>query len=170
VTRAVAGTLAALLAVLAGGCGGGGFRLAVGDCVRTPDGGAGADGLAEVTIVDCDEPHDLEVFHVFDLDEDETEGEALVAAVRDGCLGDAFTDYVGVPEDRSPLELLPLPPTDDQLARGDTEVVCTLREPGGGTRTGTVRAGADATASGPGPAADRATVRAPSTPRHPVAG
>jgi hypothetical protein len=129
-------TLAALLALLAGGCGGGGFSLSAGDCVRSAGGGAGPDGLAEVTIVDCDEPHHLEVFHVFDLAPDQTEGAALVEAVRETCLGDAFTDHVGVPADRSNLELLPLPPTPEQLARGDTEVVCTLREPGGGTRTG----------------------------------
>ncbi|WP_052664949.1 septum formation family protein [Nitriliruptor alkaliphilus] len=135
----------ALLAVLASGCvARGGFALEPGDCVRTDEAGAGPGGLTDVTIVDCDEPHHLEVFHVFDLAPDQTEGEALVDAVREACLGDAFTDYVGVPEDESPLELLPLPPTADQLARGDTEVVCTLREPGGGTRTAPLRADAHA--------------------------
>lgn len=136
--------VAALLAVLASGCGSG-FSLEAGDCVLTPDGTPGPDGLAEVTVVDCEEPHHLEVFHVFALADDELEGDPLVEAVRDACLGDAFTEYVGVPEDRSELELLPLPPTPQQLEAGDTEVVCTLREPGGGTRTGSLRAdGADA--------------------------
>jgi hypothetical protein len=138
VSRAPLPAAAALLAVLAGGCGGGGFAPAAGDCLRLGAGGAGADGLAEATVVACDEPHDLEVFHVFDLDPDQTEGEALVDAVREACLGDAFTDHVGVPAERSSLELLPLPPTEDQLARGDRSVVCTLREPGGGRRTSPV--------------------------------
>lgn len=138
---------AAALAVLVGACGGGGFALDVGDCVRTPEGGAtGADGLAEVTIVDCDEPHELEVFHVFELGPDEVEGDELVEAVRDACLGDAFTEYVGVPEDRSPLELLPIPPTAQQVEAGDREVVCTVREPGGEPRTGSVRDDAATTA------------------------
>lgn len=137
----------ALLAVLASGCvGRGGFALEPGDCVRTDGGGPGPDGLTDVTVVGCDDPHQLEVFHVFDLGPDRTEGEALVEAVTDECLGEAFTAYVGVPEDESPLELLPLPPTDEQVAGGDTEVVCTLREPGGGTRTGSLRADADALA------------------------
>jgi hypothetical protein len=136
---------AALLATTAVGCGGGGFSLERGDCVRTAEEGPGPDGMAEVTIVDCDEPHHLEVFHVFELAPGQTDGAALVDAVRDACLGEAFTDYVGVPEDRSELELLPIPPTAEQIARGDTEVVCTLREPGGGPRTGSVRAGADVT-------------------------
>jgi hypothetical protein len=140
VTRA-ATALLVLLAVLASGCvARGGFALAPGDCVRTAEGGPGPGGLTDATIVDCDEAHHLEVFHVFDLGPDRTEGEALVDAVREECLGEAFTAYVGVPEEESPLELLPLPPTADQIARGDTEVVCTLREPGGGTRTGSLRA------------------------------
>jgi hypothetical protein len=135
----------ALLAVLASGCvGRGGFALEPGDCVRTDGGTTGPDGLTDVTIVDCEDPHHLEVFHVFDLGPDRTEGDALVAAVSEECLGEAFTAYVGVPEDQSPLELLPLPPTDEQLDRGDTEVVCTVREPGGGTRTGSLRADVDA--------------------------
>ena len=140
-----AATALALLALLAGGCvGRGGFALEPGDCVRTDGASPGPGGLTDVTIVDCDEPHHLEVFHVLDLAPDQTEGDALVEAVREACLGEAFTAYVGVPEDESPLELLPLPPTDEQLAGGDTEVVCTLREPGGGTRTGSLRADADA--------------------------
>jgi hypothetical protein len=138
VTRAALLAAAALFAVLASGCGGGGFAPAAGDCLRLGAEGAGADGLAEATVVACDEPHDLEVFHVFDLEPDQVEGDALIEAVREACLGDAFTDHVGIPADRSPLELLPLPPTEDQLARGDREVVCTLREPGGGRRTSPV--------------------------------
>lgn len=135
----------ALLAATAVGCGGGGFELEPGDCVRTAEEGPGPDGMAEATIVECDEPHQLEVFHVFELAPGQTEGEGLVEAVREACLGSAFTDYVGVPQDRSELEVLPLPPTDEDLARGDAEVVCTLREPGGGLRTGSLRAGTDAT-------------------------
>lgn len=137
----------AALAVLVSACGGGGFALEVGDCVRTPEGGAtGSDGLAEVTIVDCDDEHELEVFHVFELGPDEVAGDALVDAIRDACLGDAFTDYVGVPEDRSSLELLPIPPTVQQVEAGDREVVCTVREPGGEPRTGSVRDATDAAA------------------------
>lgn len=137
-----AAAIAALIATTAVGCDGGGFSLEPGDCVRTAEEGPGPDGMAEATIVDCEQPHQLEVFHVFELAPGQTEGEALVDAVREACLGEAFTDYVGVPEDRSDLELLPLPPTEEEIARGDAEVVCTLREPGGGLRTGALRAGA----------------------------
>ena len=143
-SHAAARPAALLLAALASGCGGGGFALEVGDCVRTPEGGAtDPAGMAEVTIVDCDEPHELEVFHVFELAPDQLTGDALVEAVREECLGDAFTDQVGVPEDRSPLEVLPIPPTAEQVASGDREVVCTLQQPGGGTTTGSLRAGTD---------------------------
>jgi hypothetical protein len=135
-TAAAAGVLVALTA---GACGGG-FQLAVGDCVRLPASGAGPDGLAEVTQVDCDEPHELEVFHVFELGPEQTSGQALVTAIADTCLGDPWLDYVGTAPDETSLELLPFPPTDDDLDRGDREVVCTVREPGNATRTGSVRA------------------------------
>jgi hypothetical protein len=124
-----------MVAVTGAGCASGGFALSPGDCVELGPGGTDAAGLSQATAVPCDEPHQLEVFHVFDLAPDELEGDALVAAVTEECLGEAFTDHVGVPAERSELELLPLPPTAAQLERGDTEVVCTLREPGGGTRT-----------------------------------
>ena len=141
--RPVAGALAAV--VLVSGCGGGGERFdpQAGDCLRIGD--ADPTGpLTELTQVDCDEEHELEVFHTFELEPDATGGEARVAAVAEACLGEAFTDYVGIPADESPLRLLPLPPTSEQLAAGDRTVRCTVRPPDGGTTTGSVRATADA--------------------------
>jgi hypothetical protein len=70
---------------------------------------------------------------------DEVADEALVAAVADACLGEAFTAYVGVPAEASSLELFPLPPTPADLDRGDREVVCTVRAPGGTPTSGSVR-------------------------------
>lgn len=136
--------IVAAVAVLVVGCAGDApFDPQAGDCLRVGD--ADPTGpLTELAIVDCDEPHELEVFHTFELASDQTSGDARVAAVTEACLGDAFTDHVGVPADESPLELLPLPPTADQLAQGDRTVRCTLRPPGGGTTTGSVRDTTDA--------------------------
>ncbi|MEX0835557.1 MAG: hypothetical protein WD010_05670 [Nitriliruptor sp.] len=137
----------AALTLLAGACGGGGFELSIGDCVRTPPEGAGPDGFADVTVVDCDEPHELEVFHVFELGPEQITGDAMVSEIAQACLGDAWTHYLGVPAGESPIELLPIPPDSDELAAGeDREVICTVREPGGATRTGALRAGSDAAA------------------------
>lgn len=138
--RPLVGTLAAVAVVLGSGCAGGDrFDPQAGDCLRIGDADPATGPLTELTLVDCEEPHELEVFHTFELAADQIAGDARVAAVAEACLGDAFTAYVGVPADASPLELLPLPPTADQLAAGQRTVRCTVRPPGGGTTTGSVR-------------------------------
>jgi hypothetical protein len=138
----VTGRRASVLAtvgLLAAGCGGG-FELSVGDCVRTPEDPDVVTGAAEVTVVDCDEPHELEVIHVFSPGPDEVAGDALLDAVVDECLGSAFEGYLGVPAEESEWRLLPIPPSDADLERGDRRVVCTVRPPDGGTTEGSVRA------------------------------
>ena len=137
-------TTLAALSLVAGGCAGSApFDPQAGDCLRIGD--ADPSGpLTELTQVDCDEEHELEVFHTFELEPDDTAGDARVAAVAEGCLGEAFTAYVGVPADESPLQLLPLPPTTEQVADGERTVRCTVRPPDGGTTTGSVRDTADA--------------------------
>lgn len=137
------GVCPAAAVVLLVGCGGGGFSPTAGDCLRVGEADPQG-GLTDLTIVGCDEPHELEVFHVFDLEEEEIAGEARTAAVAETCLGEPFTAYVGEAAEGSPLELLPLPPSSDEVAAGDREVVCAVRPPGGGTTTGSVRAGTPA--------------------------
>lgn len=130
----------ASLALAATGCGGGGFELSVGDCATIPPDGSASDGMAEVRIVDCDEEHQLEVFHVLELGPEQTVPDVMVDEITDVCLGAAWTDYLGVAPDETSLELLPIPPAADDLADGeDREVVCTVREPGNATRTGSLR-------------------------------
>jgi hypothetical protein len=128
------------LALAATACGAGGFDLAEGDCVRLADEGADATGLAEATIVDCEEPHDLEVFHVFELSPERRTLDTMAPEIAEVCLGEPWQDYLGVPADGSELELLPIPPAEEALADGDGEVVCTVREPGGGRTEGSLRA------------------------------
>lgn len=132
-------SLLATLAVAAAACGAGTFTLAEGDCVRFGDGGADAGGLAEATVVECDEPHDVEVFHVFELSPERRTLETMAPEIAEVCLGEPWEAYLGVPADDSALELLPIPPTDDELADGDGEVVCTVRAPGGERSEGSLR-------------------------------
>jgi hypothetical protein len=134
----VALVVAGTLAVVAAGCGGGGFELGVGDCLTVDGSPDATTGRGEVTIVDCDEPHDLEVFHTFDLGADQLDGEARVDAVTAACLGPAFEDFVGEPASTSSLPILPLPPTPDDVAAGDTEVACTIGDPDERPTTGSV--------------------------------
>jgi hypothetical protein len=132
-------SLIAAVAVVAAACGAGTFALEAGDCVRFGEGGVDAGGLAEATVVDCDEPHDVEVFHVFELSPERRTLDTMAPEIAEVCLGGAWEDYLGVPADGSELELLPIPPTDDALADGDGEVVCTVREPGGERTEGSLR-------------------------------
>lgn len=165
----VSRTLVAVGLVLAAtACGAGRFDLAVGDCVRLADEGADADGLARATTVDCDEPHDLEVFHVFELSPERRTLETMAPEIAEVCLGAPWEDYLGVPAESSELELLPIPPTDDELEDGDGEVVCAVREPGGVRTEGSLRADSTASASGAG-RAEPTTPRPPPPPPPPSA-
>jgi hypothetical protein len=134
----VAVVVAGTLALAAVGCGGRGFELGVGDCLTVDGPPDTATGRGEVTIVDCDEPHDLEVFHTFELGADQVDGDARVTAVTAACLGPAFESYVGEPAATSELPVLPLPPTPEEVVAGDTEVVCTVGDPGDRPTTGSV--------------------------------
>jgi hypothetical protein len=138
----------AALVLAATACGNRGFDLAVGDCVRLADEGADAAGLAQATIVDCDQPHDLEVFHVFELSPERRALDTMATEIAEVCLGAPWEDYLGVPAEASELELLPIPPTDDELADGAGEVVCTVREPGGARTEGSLRADGTTSAAG----------------------
>lgn len=116
------------LMLLTAGCGlfgGGGnvFELAVGDCFdRNTDGGE----ISEVPIVECSEPHDSEVFHTFELSDDEFPGEdALLERAEEECVP-AFEEYVGVDYAHSQLDIFPITPTEGSWSRGDREVVCAL--------------------------------------------
>lgn len=119
----------AALAVLGSGCGllegdGNVFELAVGDCFdRSTETGE----ISDVPVVDCDEPHDSEVFHTFEVEGDDEYpgGEALVAQAEEQCLP-AFADYVGLDYADSTLDVFPITPTDGSWAEGDREVVCAL--------------------------------------------
>jgi hypothetical protein len=115
-------------------------RIAVGDCYDDPPSAE----VERFDVVACDEPHDNEVFHVFEVGGAEHPGrEALLdeAAVR--CRGDAFTDYVGVPLESSDLRVFQVLPTAETWRRGDREIVCVLYAPGGRPIAGSARAGSD---------------------------
>ena len=122
--RTTATAAACVLAVAGCGLVGGGnvFELAVGDCFDDTAG----DEISDVPVVDCAEPHDNEVFHVFDVPDGDFPGEAtLLQAAEVTCLP-AFEDYVGTTVASSRLEVFPITPTEASWAGGDREIVCAL--------------------------------------------
>lgn len=99
------------------------FALRVGDCFD--DWPLSNPRIGDVLGVPCVEPHDYEVFAVFDLATRQWPGqESVDAAARQGC-GERFASSVGVSNAESVLAITRLSPTErswDEL--GDREVVC----------------------------------------------
>ena len=101
-------------------------RIEVGTCFNDAS-DAGTLEYTDLPVVDCDEPHDNEVYHLFDAPGGAAyPGDQEIASVTEqGCLG-AFEAYVGRPYTESSLLILPIPPTEASWDAGDREVVCAL--------------------------------------------
>ena len=111
-------------------------RIGVGDCYDDPP----TDEVARFDVVPCDQPHDNEVFHVFDAPGGRYPGrEGLLDLSAVECRGGAFSDYVGASLDDSDLRVFQVLPTRQTWDRGDREVVCVLYAPGGRKITGSAR-------------------------------
>lgn len=97
---------------------------AIGDCIDSadlPDG-----DLAELPTVSCDESHDLEVFHAFDLDEGEFPGEdEMSIQAEDQCMP-VFEEYVGMQYQQSEIWVTTVFPSQETWDIGDREVLCLL--------------------------------------------
>lgn len=140
----VAGLLAASLAVVAlsvaligfvvGGSGATAIvDLDVGDCFDLPDDGTAEVRFELVDVVDCDQPHQVEVVAVGELNPDEDlpypDDDDLFAAADRRC-----TLVDGVPRDR--FALIPLAPTRDTWDGAGGRFACLALPYGGGPVTG----------------------------------
>jgi hypothetical protein len=114
-------------------------ELEVGDCF---DGASEGETVVSVTPVECDKPHDKEVFAVFDYPSSPSDypgDDAILAEAEEGCIP-AFGSYVGKDFEASTLEVLYLTPTTDTWRQGDKEITCTLLAPNPGEKlTGSMR-------------------------------
>ena len=116
----IAATLVAAVAMLLTACQGNVFDLAVGTCFDDPGGG---DEVSEVPVVECDEPHDNEVYHSFDVPDGEYPGDARITQLADeGCLA-AFADWAGIQYDDSRLYYSYFVPTQASWAELDDREV-----------------------------------------------
>jgi Septum formation len=111
------------------------FAFTIGDCFNNPEEVAATgdtEGVSAVEGVPCEEPHDAQVYHLFDVPEaDEFPGEeALETAGEEGCLAE-FQAFVGVPYEESILFSRSLTPSADTWGDGDREIVCLLVEQNG---------------------------------------
>jgi hypothetical protein len=112
--------------------------LAVGDCLNEWTANLD-DTVSSVPIVDCDDPHDFEVYHEGVLDESgEYPGEDdLLEMVDEGCI-DAFEDFVGSPYLTSDLYQTSLWPTEDGWEQGSRDYLCLVGHMDGSQSTGTL--------------------------------
>ena len=130
-----------IVVCLATGCFGGQgnvFSLEVGQCFDDPS--VEADEITDVVIVDCDSPHDNEVYATFDLAGSVYPGGDEVFESAQGGCGHRFSDYVGEPLVESELGATFLAPTEQSWNNSDDrEVVCYLFERRGARLDGSMQ-------------------------------
>jgi len=102
------------------------FSVALGDCFDDEQGAAGGQ-ITDVPAVPCAEPHDNEVYFLFDLPGEEFPVDVDQLA-DDGCYAQ-FATFVGIEYEASVLEFFPIQPTADTWIDGDREVICSVFEP-----------------------------------------
>ena len=105
------------------------FSIRVGDCYNQGT-STSEDGSSEISTVDavpCSEPHDNEVYAVFDVDVEEFPGrEGMYELAVSECVA-RFDDFVGMAYQDSILDVNPLYPTlDGWNSIGDREVICSV--------------------------------------------
>ena len=125
--------LPSLLAALLGATGlvacsdGNVFELAVGDCFDEAADSEGGE-ISDVPLVECDEPHDYEVFAATDYDGDDYPGQLAMEEYADEVCYGAFESYVGTAYEQSALYYSHFTPSTGSWATGDREVTCMLFE------------------------------------------
>ena len=101
------------------------FAMQVGDCFDDQSGQPGE--VSDVPGVPCEEPHDNQVFAMFDLPTGTWPGDEQVSEAADeGCL-DRFEAAIGATYDESILVCTTLFPTEASWEqRKDREVICVV--------------------------------------------
>lgn len=113
--------------------------LKAGDCFDDPD-DENATEVTSLTAVPCDEPHDNEVFHVFDLPDGEFPGSDEVKEQGlQGCEPE-LEDYVGATGEEAGLLIVPVTPTEGTWNDADDrKVICALYKADASKVTGSLK-------------------------------
>ncbi|BCW57508.1 hypothetical protein J2790_003262 [Paenarthrobacter nicotinovorans] len=114
------------------------FKVKLGDCIANPD----SQEVVDVTIIPCDQSHDLEAYGVTNMDASTFPGDTEVGAEAEKYCGAQFTTFVGLPFDESELEVTFLHPTSDSWKNGDREIVCLVGGASGAATTGSLKGAA----------------------------
>ena len=118
------------------------FKIRVGDCFNDTSSITGSDGgeVSSLPAVPCSEPHDNEVYAVFDLETNEfPAGDSMSQMAFDSCMS-RFQGFVGIDYESSTLDILTLYPTRESWdLQGDREIVCAVFEMNAKPLTGTAK-------------------------------
>lgn len=113
------------------------FTVKLGDCFNESD----AEELYTVDALPCSDPHDYEIYYLFDMPDGEYPGEdAVNQAIEAGC-GPQFDTFVGIAYADSVLDYWALYPTEGSWGAGDREIACVVWDtaPVEGTLKGAAR-------------------------------
>lgn len=99
------------------------FSVKLGDCLNDPGDG----NITSVRVVPCSEPHELEVFHEFNLEGDQypASDEDMEEQVLATC-DPVFETFVGRSYEDSDLDYTTMEPTQGSWSDGDRAVVCMI--------------------------------------------
>lgn len=106
------------------------FALEVGQCI---DSEADSGEVGSVPVVECDQPHQGEIYALPQLPDGDFPGaEEIEETAKEECGGSAYTEYVGLPYQESEFEVSFLLPTEQTWGDGDREIACIVQneEPG----------------------------------------
>jgi hypothetical protein len=116
-------------------------ELAIGDCFDDGVSAATeeATDIGDVTARPCDEPHDSEVFHTFDLQSDELPTDDEIMDEAYATFDGAFETFVGTTFEGSELDYGVIWPNHRGWKAGDRTVTCALFSLDGSKLEGSVR-------------------------------
>lgn len=114
------------------------FKVKLGDCIANPD----SQEVVDVTVIPCDQSHDLEAYALTNMDTSTFPGDTEVGTQAEQYCGAQFAPFVGVPFENSELEVTFLHPTSDSWKNGDREILCLIGGASGAATTGSLKGAA----------------------------
>ncbi|MDH6180489.1 hypothetical protein M2152_000671 [Microbacteriaceae bacterium SG_E_30_P1] len=96
------------------------FAIAVGDCLN--DMGEGE--VTTIPKVDCDEPHETEVYGSSTISDGDFPGNDAIVAQADVDCTELFANYVGAAAEDSKYSIGYYFPTEESWENGDREILC----------------------------------------------
>jgi len=105
------------------------LRLGVGDCLMDQSTPIGGD-LVNVPLINCDEPHESEVFAEIVMEGTGFPGVDEVVNTAIGSCMSEFADFVGLDYSSSTLDFSYYYPTPSSWAVGDRSIFCVAFDPG----------------------------------------